>query len=240
MRERSIRSVPVPVLVIFTVALSAQLMWSALHPTASATAEQLPASMADARWRAASFGDPIPLSHALMLWLQSFDNGAVTIPFRNLDYLRVTRWLDTILNLDAKSQYPLLVATRLYAEVSDEPRQRLMLDFVYRKFLEDPEQRWRWLAQAAVIAKHRLNDLPLALKFAQALADNTNKNTVPSWARQMHIFIHEDLGEVESARILLGGLLESGTITDINELRFLSERLQSLEPSHNDVANPTK
>jgi len=240
MRERPIKVVPVPVLVIAAAGLALQIAWSALQPRALAAADELPAPMNVELWRVASLGDPIPLSKALMLWLQCFDNGSVTIPFRSLDYARVTGWLDAALVLDAKSQYPLLAATRLYAEVSDQPRQRLMLDFVYQKFLEDPERRWRWLAQAAVIAKHSLNDLPLALKFAQALADNTNNNTVPSWARQMHIFIREDLGEVESARILLGGLLESGTVTDVNELRFLSERLMSLQQQRSDELNRTK
>ena len=239
MRERSIKTVPVPVLVIAAMGLAMQLVWSVLQPPLLATADKLPEPMNAGLWRVASLGDPITLSRALMLWLQCFDNGTVTIPYRSLNYAQLTRWLDTVLSLDSKSQYPLLAATRLYAEVSDESRQRLMLDFVYQKFIEDPDRRWRWLAQAVVIAKHRLNDLPLALKFAQALADNTNNNVVPSWARQMHIFIHEDLGEVESARILLGGLLESGTITDINELRFLSERLQSLQQQHSDVARPT-
>jgi hypothetical protein len=240
MRERSIKSVPVPVLVIMAAGLVLQLAWSALQPRAVATAEQLPAPMKLEFWRAASFGDPIPLAKVLMLWLQCFDNGSVTIPFRNLDYPRVTHWLDTALSMDSKSQYPLLSATRLYAEVADTPRQRLMLDFVYQKFLEDPKHRWRWLAQSVVIAKHRLNDLPLALKFAQALADNTNNNTAPSWARQMHIFIREDLGELESAQILLGGLIESGSITDVNELRFLSERLKSLQQQRNDETSATK
>ena len=240
MHERSIKAVPVPVLVIAAAGLALQLAWSALQPRAAATAEKLPAAINIEYWRLASFGDPIPLSRGLMLWLQCFDNGTVTIPFKSLDYAQIVRWLDSILSLDNKSQYPLLAATRLYAEVSDEPRQRLMLEFVFQKFLEDPEHRWRWLAQVVIIAKHRLNDLPLALKFAQALADNTNSNTVPSWARQMHIFIHEDLGEVESARIILGGLLASDTITDVNELRFLSERLQSLQQQHREVSNPAR
>ncbi len=239
MRERSIKAVPIPVQLIVALGLALQIAWSAWPPRVTATAEALPAPLNVELWRVASLGDPIPLSRALMLWLQCFDNGAVTIPFRSLDYAHVTGWLDTALALDKNSQYPLLTATRLYAEVSDAARQRQMLDFVYRKFLEAPTLRWRWLAQAAVIAKHSLNDLPLALKFAQALADNTN-NTVPAWARQMHIFLREDLGEVDSASILLGGLLESGTITDANELRFLSERLKRLQQRRNHELDPAK
>jgi hypothetical protein len=41
----------------------------------------------------------------------------------------------------------------------------------------------------------------------------------------MELFVLEDLGEIESAKILLGGLIESGAITDPNEVRFLTERL---------------
>lgn len=240
MRERPIKAVPLPVLVIAALGLAVQIAWSALQPREPAAAEQLPDPLKVNIWQIVSFGDPIPLSRALMLWLQCFDNGAVTVPFRSLDYDRVTGWLDIALSLDNKSQYPMLSATRLYAEVSDAPRQRRMLDFVLQKFREDPAHRWRWLAQAVVIAKHRLNDLPLALKFAQELADNTSNTTAPSWAQQMHIFIREDMGEVESARILLGGLLDSGSITDVNELRFLSERLQSLQQQHSGELNRTK
>jgi hypothetical protein len=45
----------------------------------------------------------------------------------------------------------------------------------------------------------------------------------------MHIYALEDMDEVESAKILLGGLLESGAITDEHELWFLQERLKKLE-----------
>ena len=35
----------------------------------------------------------------------------------------------------------------------------------------------------------------------------------------------EDLGDTEGAKILLGGLLESGAIKDPNEIKFLKSRL---------------
>jgi len=52
---------------------------------------------------------------------------------------------------------------------------------------------------------------------------------VPLWARQMEVFILEDMNELEAARIVLGGLLEHGGIHDPNELRFLQQRLRELE-----------
>ena len=38
----------------------------------------------------------------------------------------------------------------------------------------------------------------------------------------MHVFILEDMGEIESAAVLLGGLLASGEVSDPNEARFLT------------------
>ena len=52
---------------------------------------------------------------------------------------------------------------------------------------------------------------------------------VPLWARQMEIFILEDMDELEAARIMLGGLLASGQIRDPAEARFLAQRLKDLE-----------
>ena len=52
---------------------------------------------------------------------------------------------------------------------------------------------------------------------------------MPLWARQMEIFILEDMNELEAARIMLGGLLESGGIQDPSERRFLKQRLRELE-----------
>jgi hypothetical protein len=104
-----------------------------------------------------------------------------------------------------------------------------MLDFVHGAFLEDPDARWPWLAQAALLAKHRLRDLPLARRYAADLQRLTNDPRLPLWARQMEIFIAEDMNELEAARIMLGGLLESGQLEDPAERRFLKGRLEELE-----------
>ena len=53
------------------------------------------------------------------------------------------------------------------------------------------------------MAKHRLNDLPLALRYAKALATHATGPGVPHWARQMQIFLHEDMGEYETAACCL-------------------------------------
>jgi hypothetical protein len=175
-------------------------------------------------------GDTAGAGYALALYLQAFDNQpGISLPFASLDYGRVEGWLSTILAIDPSTQYPLLMATHLYGQVLTRPdKQRRMAEYVYARFLEDPDRRWSWLAHMAIMAKHRLGDARLAIRYADAIRDHARGPTVPSWARQMHIFLREDIGEVESARALLGGLLDSGVVTDPREFEFLSERLKAM------------
>ena len=165
-----------------------------------------------------------------MLQLQAFDyQSGSKVPYKYLDYARVEDWLSRILELDPGGQYPLLAASRLYAEVPDEARQRSMLDFVYRQYLLDPNRRWPWLAHAVFLAKHRLKDMDLALKYASTLQKYTTAKDVPAWVTTMEIFIREDLNELETARLMIGGLLAGGRITDPGELKFLDGRLREIE-----------
>jgi hypothetical protein len=178
--------------------------------------------------KVASVGETITAAQMLLLYLQAFDNQpGASLSFRDLDYEKVEAWLGTALELDPATQYPLMMAAQLYAQVPDTQKERRMLDFVHREFLRDPEARWRWLAHAAIVAKHRLHDLPLALAYAQDIARHARQ--AQGWARQMRIFILEDMGELEAARVLLGGLLATGEVSDPAEIHFLTERLEALK-----------
>ena len=230
--ERSLTDVPRAVWLALLTALVLQVAWQGaqLKPVASAAALGAPPPVA--ALRVASLGEPVVLAQLTTLYLQAFDNQpGISIPFRDLDYRRVTQWLATILALDPVGQYPLLMAAQIYAQVPDPARERLMLQFVHEQFLQDPNRRWRWLAHAAIMAHHRLHDTALALRYADDIARLAP--AAPGWARQMRIFILENIGELESAKILLGGLLESGEIKDERELRFLAERLESMKNAEN-------
>src|SRR5882724_9753110 len=230
MAERPIARVPRLVLALLALGLAAQLGLKASSPSPRAKAEDLSPAPGIAALRLASFGDPVALAKALMLYLQAFDyQSGSKVPYRDLDYGRLEGWLARILELDPRGQYPLLAASRLYAEVPVEAKQRSMLEFIYRQFLLDPNRRWPWLAHATAIAKHTLHDLPLALRYAQATQRYAVADNVPLWAKQMEVFILEDMNELETARLIIGGYLQSGTIKDPAELRFLDERLKQLE-----------
>ena len=230
MTQRSISGVPRVVMALLGLGLAVQIALKTAAPLPRASAEDLPRAPGISVLRLASFGEPVALAKTLMLYLQAYDyQSGSRVPYRDLDYDRLEAWLERILELDPQGQYPLLAASRLYAEVPVEAKQRSMLEFVYREFLLDPNRRWPWLAHATVIAKHRLHDLPLALRYAQAIQRHATAADVPPWARQMEAFILEDMNELETARLVIGGYLQSGAVKDSAELRFLDERLKELE-----------
>lgn len=229
MRERPISSVPKTAMALLVIGLALQIAWHRMVPARQPTAENLEQPPTITMLRIASLAEPVALGKLLMLYVQAFDNQpGIRLPFQKLDYNNLQQWLGRILELDPAAQYPLLAASHLYADVPDEAKKRQMLEFIYRRFFDDPNRRWRSLAHAAFIARHKLKDLPLARKYARAIRLYATDKSVPSWARQMEIFLLEDMDELESAKILLGGLLASGQITDPHELRFLDERLKEM------------
>jgi hypothetical protein len=225
--QRPLSAVPRAAKTLLIVAMCAQVAWQTLAPAPIARASALGLPPDKASLRLVSLGEPIAFAHALALYLQAFDNQpGVSIPYRELDYASVEAWLEAALTLDPGGHYPLMMAAHLYSLVPDEAKQRRMLEFVHRAFLRDPDARWRWLAHAAIVAKHRLKDMPLALRYADEIA--LKADSARGWARQMRIFMLEDMGEMEAATVLLGGLLASGEVSDPAEIRFLTERLEKL------------
>jgi len=229
-KDRAVSDVPIGIRVMLVVMLVLQIFWHSQQEPVVATADDLPLPMSTRTYVISSLGEPIAISKLLNLWLQAFDNQpGISIPFRSLDYSRIIKWLDTSLALDPDGRYPMLVAARVYGSVSDKKRQRQMMDYIFYKFKENPERHWRWLAHAVITAKHELKDFELALKYANALAEQDKKIGIPYWARDMKIIVLEDMGEVEAAKILVGALIESGDITDPYELGFLSAKISELE-----------
>jgi len=214
--------VPAPLWILLGASLVAQLAWQAGLGPPRPTAAELPPPPSAQALRLASFGEAEAGARLSMLYLQAFE-------IRSLDYARLRDWLRSVLELDPRSQYALFAASRIYAEHPDAARSRVMLEFVHEQFLLDPDRRWPWLAHCALLAKHRLKDLPLARRYAAAIDRHTRAADVPLWARQMEIFILEEMNELEAARIMLGGMLASGAVSDPGEARFLKERLEELE-----------
>lgn len=228
-RERALADVPRPVLALLAAGLALQLLWHLLVPAQRARPQALQAPPSLAALRLASLGEPVALSKLLMFHVQSIDSSPdLQGHFQMLDYASLEQWLARISELDPRAEYPLIAASHLYAEVQDPDKTRRMLEFVYRRFLDDPNRRWRALAQVTMVAKHQLHDLPLARRYAAALRHNATAAQVPDWARQLEFFVLEDMNEIDSAAVLLDAMQQSGQLKDPAERRFLQQRLAAM------------
>ena len=239
--ERPLSAVPGGILGFLAAAFSAQLAWQlARLPTAPSATDLSPPPSVQAL-HLASAGEPAALARLAMVWLQAFDSrGDNTMPYRQLDYGRLAGWLHAILATDPRSEYPLFAAARVYAENPDPAKARRIFEFIFEEFAADPNRRWPALAHAALLAKHRLQDLPLARRYAAAIQRLATGDSVPLWAKQMEVFILEDMDELEAAKVMLGGLLAAGQIRNPEERRFLEGRLEELERRLKEPRGPKR
>jgi hypothetical protein len=179
--------------------LALQLALRMGERSAPPSAEDLPPAPRAELLRLASLDEPAAAARLAMLHLQSFDLHANnSLAYQRLDYSRLVTWLREILATDPRSEYPLFAAARVYAEVPDERRTRIALQLIHEEFAKDPNRRWPWLAHAALIAKHRLKDLPLALRYAAAIERHATAPDVPLWAKRMRAFMAEGMSERDS------------------------------------------
>jgi hypothetical protein len=206
--------------------LAANIAFQRTHAPSWTADYALGAPPSVAEVRAASLGENVFAGYLLNVYLQNFNVhlGQATA-VADIDRRSVVRWLDLASDLDPGTGYPLLLASRHFAETGTPDGRRMMLDWVYRRFEQEPNTRWPWLVHAAFVARHGLNDNALALSYAAALRTQVTDPGAPSFVRQMEMLLRADLGEIEDARIILGELITAGQIRSPAELRFLESRL---------------
>ncbi|MEA3105830.1 MAG: hypothetical protein QOI88_435 [Gammaproteobacteria bacterium] len=210
--------------------LAANVLFQRLNPPTWSDAYVLGNPPPTAAVRAATLGEPVFAGYLVMLYVQNLNvHLGLATPLAAIDRPVILRWLDLVTDLDPGSGYPLLLATGHFAETGSPEQRRLMLDWVYRRFEERPNQRWEWLVHAVYVARHVLNDNALAEYYAAALRTRVTDPKAPSWVRQMDLLLHADLGEAADARAILGGLVAAGQIRSPAELKFLESRLPPLK-----------
>jgi hypothetical protein len=224
---------------LLCVCLAANVLIQRQNPPAWTDVHELGAPPPAGLMRTAGLGENVLAGYFVLLFLQDFNvpSGRVT-PLAALDRSAVIRWLDLASELDPDTGYPLLLATRHFAETGTPAQRRTMLDWVYRRFQERPDQRWPYLVHAVFVARHVLHDNSLARFYAAALRTQVNDPTAPSWVRQMDLLLRADLGEAADARVILAGLLAAGQIRSPAELKFLESRLPAEPASRLPTGRP--
>ena len=165
-------------------------------------------------------------SYLLAIRLQLHDNQAGKhVRYSRLNYTVLVSWLDQIYQLNRQSEYTMMLASRVYSQTPDKKRLRIILDYIDRTFMLNPQLHWRRLAEASVIAKHKLGDLKLALQMADKLAAQPASVVMPRWARDIQFILLGDMNEFETAITIIVALLQTEAVNDPDELLFLQEKL---------------
>jgi hypothetical protein len=225
--ERPLLQLPLPLLLAFLVLLGCQLVYHhRAQQQIEATYQELSRPLSLASYRGIAMGSEQLLGYLLAIRLQLHDNQAGQhFRYSLIDYEVLVDWLDRITEISEGTEYPMLLASRVYSSTGDQERLRQVLGFIERRFDDDPQKHWRRLAEACVLAKHKLGDLELALRFAERLALQPASVEMPHWARDFRFLLLADLNELESAIAIIQAMLQTDSINDPDELRFLQEKL---------------
>lgn len=160
--------------------------------------------------------------------------------YGKINYRRLVDWLQLISRVNPESEYPALLAARVYSQTGNADQLRLVLGFIEAAFDLHPQLHWRRMAEASVIARHQLGDLPMALRIAEKLATQPASVIMPHWARDLRILLLAELDQHQTAIVIIEAMLASNSINDPDEKRFLQEKLSNFqqklfETQHNRI-----
>lgn len=138
------------------------------------------------------------------------DDGSSITPLKDYDYVALGRWFDLLDNLDPASDHVPMVAAYYFGATRVPSDARIVAQYLGRIGTVPVGEKWRWLAQGAYMARHRVHDLDFALDLAYKLArmpDTNPQKPLPIWARQMPAQILKDKNEKEDAIYLMKQVL---------------------------------
>jgi len=229
--ERALWQLPRPVLLAFVILLGAQLAYHQhSQRRLEASYHGLSSPLSGTSYRAIAMGSEQLLGYLLALRLQLHDNQAGQhFSYDLIDYGVLIDWLDRITEISPGTEYPMLLAARVYSSTGDSGRLRPLLEFIARRFEDDPQRHWRRLAEASLLARHKLGDLELALRLAEWLAQQPPSVNMPQWARDFRFLLLAELNELEAAIAIIEALLQTDAINDPDEKRFLREKLSEFQ-----------
>lgn len=182
--------------------------------------------------------------------LQNFGNtGGRFESLKKYDYANLEAWFHLTRDMDPISNYVPFLAAYFFggmeiAGAEDKERLRHVVNYLAREGQEPYPEKWRWLAQAAYLARYKIEDLDLALELANKVA--VLPGDVAPWARQLPAFVQLKMGNKEAAyQIMLQMLKTEGSKLHPNEvnemIRFICERtLDKAEAAKNPLCQDLK
>ena len=175
---------------------------------------------------ALSFGDSQFYFRALAFNLQmAGDTFGRSTPLKDYNYPKLLEWFRLLDRLDenclppenpnncraSTSNYVPSLAAYYFSKSQNNKDVKYVLDYLEEHSMRNPEANWWWLSQSIYLANSVLRDKPRAIRIATEL--HKIKADMPLWARQMVVFLREDIGEKSQAEeIMCETLLDYSTM----------------------------
>ncbi|MFN3700346.1 MAG: hypothetical protein ACK4VI_02355 [Alphaproteobacteria bacterium] len=150
---------------------------------------------------ASSLGDKQFAYRSIGLMLQNLgDSAGVSRPLMDYNYELLARWFYIVDYLDPRSNFAPYIASYYYGSVQTPESLPPLLEYLADVGSRADSDKWRFLVQAIHLARYRLEDLPLALSYAERLTALEGQGVeLPIWARNMDNMILNVKGEKEAA-----------------------------------------
>lgn len=170
-----------------------------------------------------ALGDSEFAYRTLALTLQNLgDAGGHYAALKDYDYNKISQWLWLLHDLDPASDHVPLLAAYYFGGTPVDKDIGVIVEYL-GKIGENPAgEKWRWLAHAAYLARHRMHDLQRALDLAYKLSKmQPVGDELPIWAKHMPASILEEKGDKDAAREIVENLLLSKDRFNKNEVNFM-------------------
>jgi hypothetical protein len=202
-----------------------QPIWTNVPPAPSMISALLP-----------TLGDKQFAYRVITLSLQNFGyTGGRETNLKDYDYQELKNWMLLQHRLDPISNATPALAGFSFGANKNSEQLGHIVDYLELAGSVDHPQKWRWLAQATFIARHKMQDYDRAYELAQKLA-NMDARDMPAWTKQMPAFVLNNQGEKQAALGLMLELLKSEGEQmhpgDVNAIKaYICEQILSLEES---------
>jgi hypothetical protein len=160
-----------------------------------------------------------------------------TTALKDYNFPLLKEWFFFLDTLDSKSNFAPSIAAYYFSRTQNPPDVIYTLDYLEAHADKDPSTKWWWYSQAIYLANSVLGDKERALQIAKKL--RVAEGDLPLWARQMEVFIQEDLGNKDTAEAIMCEVLSGASEKEMSEMEtnfivhFFKERMRTIGKEFN-------
>lgn len=153
------------------------------------------------------------------------DLGGHVTPLSSYNYALLYRWFTLLDSVDSRANYLPTLAGYFFSQTQRTDDVRYVVRFLREHARRDPERKWRWMAHAVWLSRHKVGDMQLALEAADELAA-LDVPGIPLWTRQLRAFIRAEVGDKEAARDMMRAIMGSDATIAPEERHFMQRYIE--------------